>query len=532
MKILILFLFATTAQANQHQSHKEGQTCGKSLLNGVKGTSQSANLNDIPGFETASPKEMYLTDQSLGNAATNVAQSDDAAQWIKEQANDRETFKIDPSTDPLFTNANEAITDSEKTLQETITEMPGENQTSSYEIKTCEESGDEYPQSCKRELKIELKVTPEKGHYKNATCNGHWKSKIRGTKKYCKERCKNSKYVIDQPRQVNIIKEEWLGNCNILESLVDQGLCRYVSNSTSPKNETRKIQGEPITRDHFEEHNHYSCFKTVPKTCAGLREKGCYQVSSLCKEKVGNKCVLWEQTYRCPTGKQSRQTHQSSNAFSPFCLTGNCADTSYGANGEMLQVISQLAVLREAQNDLKKNVQIFKGEDQRCSRNCLNFKDCCGNDKGWGVSIHLAECTSDEKKLADLRQKNQCVQVGTYCDEKMAGQCIRKKTSFCCYGTKLARLIQENARKQLKIRWGTPEKPNCNGLSPEQLSKIDFSKIDFSELFADIKKQMVAKGQDQALAGISADRLQNNMTILTNPSLHPEAHQTLKEKGL
>lgn len=148
------------------------------------------------------------------------------------------------------------------------------------------------------------------------------------------------------------------------------------------------------------------------------------------------------------------------------------------------------------------------------------------------MSIHLTDCTADEKKLAETRQKNLCVQVGTYCDEKVLGQCVRKKTSFCCYGTKLARLIQENGRKQLKLGWGTPEKPNCNGLSSEQLSKVDFSKIDFSELFADIRKQMVAKGQDQAVAEISADRLQNNMTTLTNPTVNPEESQKLKEKGL
>lgn len=532
MKIIIILLLITAAQANQHQSHKEGQAFGKSFLNDVKGTSQSANLRDVPGFETATPKEIHLTDQSLGNAAINAAQSNDAAQWIKEQVNDRETFKIDPTTDPLFINANAAITDPEKTLQENITEMPGPDQISTDEIKTCEESGDEYPQSCKRQLQIELKVIPEKGHYKNATCKGHWKNKRTGSKKYCKGRCKNSKYVIDQPRQVEVIREEWVGNCDVLESLVDQGLCRYIRNSTSKKNETRKIQGEPITRDHFEEHNHYSCFKTTPKTCAGLREKGCYQTHSRCKEKAGGRCVLWEQTYRCPMGKRTLASHHSFNTSNPFCLTGNCADNSYEANDEIFQVTSQLTVLREAQNDLKNKVQIFKGEDQRCSRNCLNFKDCCGNGKGWGVSIHLAECTSDEKKLANLRQKNQCVQVGTYCDERLAGQCIRKKTSFCCYGTKLARLIQENGRKQLGISRGSPEKPNCDGLSPEQLSKIDFSKIDFSELFADIKSQMVAKGQDQAVAEISADRLKNNMTALTTPMANPHEYQKLKEKGL
>lgn len=143
----------------------------------------------------------------LEKSAFDMAQSDEAAQWIKDHAADRETFKIDPTTDPLFINANEAITNPEKTLNENIIESP-EEEISPDEFKTCEESGDEYPQSCSRKLEIQLKVTPEKGHYKNATCKGHWKNKRLGTKKYCEGRCKNSKYVIDQPRQVEVIREE------------------------------------------------------------------------------------------------------------------------------------------------------------------------------------------------------------------------------------------------------------------------------------------------------------------------------------
>lgn len=501
------------------------------MLNDVKSASKITDPQLVPGFKTATPKESNFTDKTLKDGAISAAQTEDVAKHITEQASTRQSFKIDPATDPLFIDANQALTDPEKTLEETITKTIGSDDTLGT-FQTCEESGDEYPQSCSRKLEIDLKIIPEKGHHTHSQCNGHWKSKLTGSKKYCKGRCKNSKYVIDQTKKVLVTREEWIGNCEILESLVDQGFCRYASNSTSPKNETRQIQGEPIKRDHFEEHNHYACFKTSPKTCAGLREKGCFQVSSVCKEWAGNKCVLWEQTYRCPSGNRTLASYKSSNSANPFCLTGNCADTSYEANGEMLQVTSQLAVLREAQKDIKNKVQIFKGEDSRCSRNCLDFKDCCGNGKGWGVSIHLASCTPEEKKLADLRQKNQCIQVGTYCDEEFMGKCIRKKTSFCCYGNKIARLIQENARSQLGLGWGTPKEPKCEGLSPEHLSKIDFSKIDFSELFADIKTQTVAKGQNETVASVSAERLQNNMAVLTNPSLHPEANQTLKEKGL
>jgi hypothetical protein len=527
----LILILTSTVRANQNQSHQEGKSFGKSLLNGVKSASKTTNPELIPGFETTKPKESTFTAEMLKNEAVSAAQRDNVAQHITEQASNRQTFKIDPATDPLFVDANQALTDPEKTLSETITEVPGSDADPGT-LQTCEESGEEYPQSCSRKLEIALEITPEKGHYKHSQCKGHWKNKITGTKKYCKGLCKKRRYIIDQARKVAVTREEWVDHCRGLENLVDQGMCRYASHSTSPKNETRQIQGESITRDHFEEYNHYACFKTSPKTCAGLREKGCFQVSSVCKESVEHKCVTWEQTYRCPSGKRSLTSYQSGNASNPFCLTGNCADTSYEANGEMLQVTSQLVVLREAQRDIKNKIEIFKGEDQRCSRNCLDFKDCCGNGKGWGVSIHLASCTPEEKKLADLRQKNQCVRVGTYCDEEFMGTCIRKKTSFCCYGNKIARLIQENARSQLGLGWGTPKAPKCEGLPPEHLSKIDFSKIDFSELFADIKAQMVAKGQDETVASVSAERLKNNMAALMNPSLDQKANQTMREKGL
>jgi hypothetical protein len=125
--------------------------------------------------------------------------------------------------------------------------------------------------------------------------------------------------------------------------------------------------------------------------------------------------------------------------------------------------------------------------------------------------------------------------VGTYCAEKLLGVCIRKKTGFCCYGTKMARLIQQQGRAQLGLNFGSPECPECTGLSPEQLSQLDFSKINFSEIFEDIKNQTVAKGQGQSLAQVSTERLQNNMTLLTKPPLNAKSTkelQKLKEKGL
>ncbi|KJV52296.1 type-1V conjugative transfer system mating pair stabilization family protein [Orientia tsutsugamushi str. Gilliam] len=63
---------------------------------------------------------------------------------------------------------------------------------------------------------------------------------------------------------------------------------------------------------------------------------------------------------------------------------------------------------------------------------------------------------------------------------------MARKSTYCCFQSKLARIFQEEARKQLKIDFGTPECPKCRGLTVEELQKVDFTKINMDELFGDI----------------------------------------------
>jgi conjugal transfer mating pair stabilization protein TraN len=545
----------------QTETHQAGQSFGSSLLGSVISAAKSTNPHDIPRFQTDKPKEAFLNAETLGDAALAESSTNEIAQHLHTQAKDRKTFKIDTNTDPLFLEANRVITDPQKALNEEIIATSDSGEDVSEEIKTCEEGGDEYSQSCSKRLEIVLKITPEiRTPYRYCPPPGHPREKFQ-------RHGFNSGYITVYEKcggcataesvtakKVELASEKWIDGCAVLEDHTEKGLCRYESKTTSPQNETKTIQGEPVTRDHFEEHYRYTCFKAppTPNSCAGLREKGCFQIGSDCKEKVGDVCVLWEQTYSCPSGKKSLKSYRASNKENPFCLTGNCADTSYEANNEMMNSMSHLYALREAQNDLREFKVIFKGTHRWCTRNCLGFRDCCGDGKGWGVTLHLSDCDAKEIELRTLRDKNLCVQMGTYCAERDAifDSCLRKKTTFCCYGTKMARLIQQNGRAQLGIGFGTPESPNCEGLSPEQLSRIDFSRINFSEVFEDIKNKTVVKGQGQSLAALSAERLQENMTLLTKPRIDQkqlatkqlnaepldeksaQELQKLKEKGL
>jgi conjugal transfer mating pair stabilization protein TraN len=68
----------------------------------------------------------------------------------------------------------------------------------------------------------------------------------------------------------------------------------------------------------------------------------------------------------------------------------------------------------------------------------------------------------------------------------MKAWCITKKNAYCCFNNKINRLIQEDGRKQLNISWGASEYPDCEGLSPDDLSGINFEDIDFSEIHQDV----------------------------------------------
>ena len=122
----------------------------------------------------------------------------------------------------------------------------------------------------------------------------------------------------------------------------------------------------------------------------------------------------------------------------------------------------------------------------------------------------MASCSEEEKLLAQLKDKNLCHQVGTYCAKKVLGICVSKKTSYCCFGNKLLRLIQEQGRAQLGIGWGTAETPSCRGLRPEELSRIDFSRLDLSEVFEDLIASYKAPNVAH-LQTVTAERLKDNL---------------------
>lgn len=132
---------------------------------------------------------------------------------------------------------------------------------------------------------------------------------------------------------------------------------------------------------------------------------------------------------------------------------------------------------------------IFNGEDKRCRLKDKFFGltggGCCDKDK---VFMGLVACKDTEKILAKKRNNDVCHYVGNYCSKKLKFLgCIQTSESYCCFSSKLGKLIQEQGRPQLGISWGSGDSPNCRGFTPDEFQKLDFSKLDFTEFAKDIQ---------------------------------------------
>ena len=115
-------------------------------------------------------------------------------------------------------------------------------------------------------------------------------------------------------------------------------------------------------------------------------------------------------------------------------------------------------------------------------------------------------CNKQDVMTVIQRESGRCHELGTRCiKRKRIGPfiiCVQKGTFYCCFNSKLAKIIHEQGRPQLNTdirNWGDAKHPNCRGFTPEEFASLDFDKIDLSEYIADITRNMNQEVENQAL---------------------------------
>ena len=264
--------------------------------------------------------------------------------------------------------------------------------------------------------------------------------------------------------------------------------CAFKEERCTAPQSTHDIQGIPVTRDCWEKEATYQCGggENVA-ACEPLRNQGCEQIDSQCKNKGDGGCTQYLQTFRCPI-KQCTDVGMICNGQT-YCLDGDCVKQQKQADPDFQKAVSALSAANEAAKSFTDFNSIFVGVKKTCDKFALGFLNCCTDD-GWGKDIKLAQCSQEEKDLGTAKENLQTVYVGEYCKKNPLGICIEHRKAYCAFSSKLARIIQAQGRRdQLGVGFGDPENVNCRGLTREEFAQLDLSKIDFSDFYADITKK-------------------------------------------
>ena len=278
--------------------------------------------------------------------------------------------------------------------------------------------------------------------------------------------------------------------------------CHFVSSECIEGEETRSINGLDVTRSCWRYKYNYSCLTgNHQNSCQNIPEN-CHLSHSQCLIRDDNDnaiCHHQENSYLC-TNNSSVDTNSLQCGINTYCINGQCEtpetpkSKDFGSTIAYLQAINQMA---KDNNQSSTDLKIFTGETQKCSRAVLGFNNCCV-DSGWGHSISLASCNEEEKRLAKLQEKKVCHYVGSYCSNKNAfGICLAIKKSYCCFNSKLSRIIVEQGRNQLSMSWGDAESPDCRGFTTDEIQSLKFDQMDLSEAISDIAQNIKIPNPDQ-----------------------------------
>jgi len=114
----------------------------------------------------------------------------------------------------------------------------------------------------------------------------------------------------------------------------------------------------------------------------------------------------------------------------------------------------------------------------------------------------LLSCEQAEQILAMKNDNRLCHSVGSYCSIKVPiiGTCVETTQTYCCFNSKLARILNEQGRAQLARSWGGAKGPDCSGFTVAQLQSLDFSRMDLTEFYAEIAPKMPDVGALQQQA--------------------------------
>jgi len=333
-------------------------------------------------------------------------------------------------------------------------------------------------------------------------------------------------------------------SCHLVEEKIDgvYTLKAGVTTGEQPAPSCRSIQGETICRDWWLKERVYACERPGAYDFSALKgrtdalaqttryenhdfsytEGGAGQTADMTNAEPGSQCKpsckvaqvdASEPVYLDTQAPDTRAVETKSREWRECPKTASgyvCPvepgeaieqDCECSQGQDFGKAVSVLSSVDAASHDFSCNspetggactdIAIFAGSGQSCREAGVEtgFFNCCSQDVAWLIG----QCGEGERDLQKAKDAGACHYVGIKCVADFLGVCLQEKRFYCCFNSKLARIVQEQGRPQLGISWGDPDNPRCRGFSPEEFQRLDFSRMDLSEFYGDI--QATAQGQ-------------------------------------
>lgn len=307
-------------------------------------------------------------------------------------------------------------------------------------------------------------------------------------------------------RDTVVPKLQWTNSCP-----ADMGDAVKMSEVCSDPGGTRAVtvggKAYSIYSDCWGYTTQWNVFEDDTNTCqAWINDPNCSEGTRACTQKIGSLCVYSKLTYQCAHTVKSTG-YVCGSEF--YCSDGSCSAMQAGQNQNFEAAVSQLAALAAAGKEFAgidpNSVTAFTGKAMACRKSAAGFSNCCKSG-GWGQDVGLAHCNTEEKAIGTGKQKKVVVKVGSWCSKKVLGVCLQKKEGYCVFDSKLARIVQEQGRRdQLGISFGSGSSPNCRGIKVAELQSIRFDHIDFSDFYDDLNSNIRLPDQDALNQRITSD---------------------------
>jgi conjugal transfer mating pair stabilization protein TraN len=335
----------------------------------------------------------------------------------------------------------------------------------------------------------------------------------------------------EEPAVPAITRNEGLcaANAADLNCTLETELC------TSSDPVTRIVEGVPVTQPCWAWERTYQCHRiSSANDCGDLEaNRQCTFLREDClDDPQEGACKVTEKVYRCPTpDTPNSNAPQYICGGDVYCINGDCEPITREASTEFKDALVALHAIDDASKGFDpNNLTVFSGTRDTCHKPVFGLINCCAGKVSGALTVAaggaalaggpvaiaalatpflaLFACSQDEMKLDIKDRMGFCHKVGTWCSSSFLGICKTKKTAYCCFESKLSRVLQEQGRVQLNKPWGKPKNEQCKGFSIAEFQRLDLSKMDFTEVYADFLDAAKLPDEVQTMTEIQS-KIQN-----------------------